>query len=191
MNNGLVPEYLSSLVPENVGQLVNYNLRNSNNIRTLQCNTQLYAKSFLSSSVQEWNQLPQEVKHSPSLCCFKSNINTNIVKPPKHFYFYTDRKSHIMHTRLRTHCSDLKQHLHSKNIIDDPYCICGAIEDTHHFLFECTNYANQRRIMNTTLIEFGHLSLNVLLYGDESLSFDQNVKIFDTVQSFISCTNRF
>ena len=45
--------------------------------------------------------------------------------------------------------------------------------------------------MNTALVEFGHLSLNVLLFGDESLSYDQNVKIFDIVQSFISSTNRF
>ena len=96
-----------------------------------------------------------------------------------------------MNTRLRTHCSALNQHLHSKNIIDNPYCICGAIEDTYHFLFVCTNYAEQSRIMNTALVEFGHLSLKVLLFGDESLSNDQNVKIFDAVQSFISSTNRF
>ena len=49
----------------------------------------------------------------------------------------------------------------------------------------CSNYEDQRRIMNTALVEFGHLSLNVLLLGDESLSYDQNVKIFDVVQSFI------
>ena len=79
--SGLAPDYLSSFVPDNVGQLVKYtsNLRNSNNTRTLQCNTQLYAKSFLPSSIQDWNQLPQEIKYSPSLCCFKSNLNNNIL----------------------------------------------------------------------------------------------------------------
>ena len=96
-----------------------------------------------------------------------------------------------MHTRLRTHCSSLNQHLHSKNIIENPHCICGDIEDTYHFLFECANYANIRRDMYTTLADFGQLLLNVLLFGDESMSLDQNVKIFDAVQCFISCSNRF
>ena len=96
-----------------------------------------------------------------------------------------------MHTRLRTHCSSLNQHLHSKNIIDNPNCICGDVENTYHFLFECTNYADHRHVMNTTLVDFGQLSLNLLLFGDETLTFDQNVKIFDAVQCFISSTNRF
>ena len=102
MNSGLSPDYLSTLVPDNVVQLVNYNLRNSNNTRTLPCNTQLYAKSFLPSSIQDWHNLLQEVKNSPSLCSFKPNLYRNSIKPPKHFY----TKSHIMHIRLRTHCRD-------------------------------------------------------------------------------------
>ena len=109
---------------------------------------------------------------------FKKNINLNVVKTPKHFYYYTDRKSHIMHTRLRTHCSALNEHLHSKNIIDNPHCSCGAIENTFHFMFECDNYSEHRRIMNIKLIDFVNLSLNDLLFGDESLSIDQNTMIF-------------
>ena len=58
-------------------------------------------------------------------------------------------------------------------------------------MFECENYSEYRRIMNAKLVEFGNLSINVLLFGDESSSFDQNVKIFDAVQSYISSTNRF
>ena len=191
MNSGLAPGYLSSLVPDNVGQLVNYNLRNSNNARTLHCKTQLYANSFLPSTIQDWNNLPLEIKNSQSLCAFKKNLNLNVVKPPKHFYFYTNRKSHIMHTRLRTHCSALNEHLHSKNIIENPHCICGAIENTNHFVFECTNYSEHRRVMNIKLIDFGNLSLNDLLFGDELLSVDQNTLIFDAVQCYISSTNRF
>ena len=96
-----------------------------------------------------------------------------------------------MYTRLRTRCSALNQHLHSKNIIDNPYCLCGQIEDTNHFLLECANYANQRQTMNTTLLEFGHLANNVLLFGDQLLTFDENTKIFDAVQRFISSSKRF
>ena len=139
-------------------------------------------KSFLPSTIQDWNSLPQEVKSSSSLSIFKSKLNLNIIKPLKHFYFYTNRKSHTMHTRLRTNCCALNQHLYSKNIIDKSHCTCGDIEDTYHF---------HRRIMDNELVEFGQLSLNILLFGDESLSFDQNVKLFDAVQCFILRTNRF
>ena len=191
MSTGLTPEYLSNLVPENIGNLVDYNLRNANNTRTLNSNTQLYANSFLPSTVQDWNNLPHAIKNAPSLHSFKSKLNSNVVKVPKYFYYFTDRRSHMMHTRLITHCSALNEHLHSKHIIDSPHCLCGQIEDTNHFILECHNYANQRNTMNNELIEFGHLSLNILLFGDQNLSFDQNVKIFAAVQRFISNTRRF
>ena len=131
MNTGLTPEYLSDLVPENIGNLVDYNLRNANNTRTLNCNTQLYANSFLPSTVQHWNNLSHDVKNAPTLHIFKSKLNYNVIKVPKYFYYSTDRKSHIMHSRLRTHCSALNEHLYSKNIIDNPHCLCGQIEDTY------------------------------------------------------------
>ena len=178
MNEGLTPTYLSALVPENVGNLVNYNLRNAANTRTLNCNTQLYANSFLPASIQDWNNLPYDVKHAPSLSIFKSKINSNIIKTPKHFYYLLDRKSQIMHSRLRTQFSGPNQHLHSKNIIENPYCSCSQIENMNHFFLECVNYTDQRRIMNPALVEFGQVSLSVLFSGDETLSFGQNVLFF-------------
>ena len=51
----LVPSYLSDLVTDMNSNLNNYNLRNSNNIRTISCRTNLYIKSFLPSVVEEWN----------------------------------------------------------------------------------------------------------------------------------------
>ena len=69
--------------------------------------------------------------------------------------------------------------------------MCGAIEYTYHFIFECANYSEYRRSRNAKLVEFVNLTLNILIFGDKSLSFDQNAKIFDTVQSYISSINRF
>ena len=111
MNAGQTPNYLSSLVPENVGNLVNYNLRNADNTRMLHCNTQLYANSFIPASIQDWNSLPQDTKHASSLPIFKSKINANIIKVPIHYYYALDRKSQIMHARLRTRYSSLNQYL--------------------------------------------------------------------------------
>ncbi len=47
MHNGLVPSFLTSLLPANVGDNVEYNLRNARNTRTVACKTQLYQNSFL------------------------------------------------------------------------------------------------------------------------------------------------
>ena len=65
------------------------------------------------------------------------------------------------------------------------------LKNTFHFMFECDNYSEHRRIMNIKLTDFGNLSLNDLLFGDESLSIDQNTSIFNAVQSYITSTNRF
>lgn len=45
----LTPDYLSSLVPESVGNKSAYNLRNARNIIILQAHSQLYFKYFLPS----------------------------------------------------------------------------------------------------------------------------------------------
>ena len=52
MRNNLCPEYLSSLVPTNVGSTVGYSLRNANDIRTVNANTQLYFNSLLPSVIR-------------------------------------------------------------------------------------------------------------------------------------------
>ena len=116
--------------------MTQYNLRNTNNIRTISCNSQLYYNSFLPSTVRAWNDLPIELRISSSLDIFKHRINESVKKPPK--YYYTGQRTiQIYHTRLRTKCSSLNSHLFSKQIIEDPSCLCGALEDTYHYLLHC------------------------------------------------------
>ena len=45
--------------------------------------------------------------------------------------------------------------------------------------------------MINKLLSMCNISLHVLLYGDNSLSFQQNVEIFQIVQDFIVRTKRF
>ena len=135
MNANLTPAFLSSLVPDNVGNLVNYNLRNAGNARIVHCNSQLYANSFLPSTIREWNELPPSARNSESISVFKSRLDSNRTTVPQ-YYFTGNRKAHILHTRLSTHCSSLNQHLFSKNIVESPLCVCRSLEDTNHF--HCT-----------------------------------------------------
>ena len=71
-----------------------------------------------------------------------------------------------------------------KNIVDSPFCICGDIEDTHHFLFVCHQFPDLRRDLINSVSDICQPNLNVLLCGDIPLNFDQNKQIFKAVQEF-------
>lgn len=189
MVNNFTPTYLSSLLPPLVGNVSRYNLRNQNNYQTINCKSQLYFNSFLPSSVREWNSLEDSICLSQSVNSFKKCIRVTREIPK--YYCSGNRKGQILHTRLRTGCSSLNYHLFRKNIINDEYCVCGNIEDTNHFLFVCPRFDIQRQIMINKLLRICNPTLDVLLYGDSNLNFEQNVEIFETVQEFIVRTKRF
>ncbi|MCG8046167.1 MAG: reverse transcriptase domain-containing protein [Candidatus Thiodiazotropha endolucinida] len=190
MKNDLSPDYLCSLVPPTIGSTSSYPLRNANNLRILHTHSQLYYNSFLPSAVREWNDLPEPTRNSPSLNIFKSRINSNITLPPS-YYSTGKRIGQIYHARLRTKCSSLRQHLFSKNISDSPRCECGSVEDNHHFLLVCNKYTDLRRELFTIVSEKCQPTLNVLLYGDLSLSFEENKAIVLAVHDFILKSKRF
>ena len=50
--------YLTQLVPDQVGQAFSCSLRNAENLQNIHADTQLYYKSFLPSVVRDWNALP-------------------------------------------------------------------------------------------------------------------------------------
>ena len=102
-----------------------------------------------------------------------------------------NRKTQILHTRLRTKCSSLNSDLYSKNITESPFCHCGQVENSHHYLLCCPFYTAQRNELFNAVSEYQTISLNLLLYGDASLPYTTNVLIFEKVQKYISDTKRF
>ena len=71
MNHGLSPLYLSNLLPLHVGELSSYRLRNAENYVGIHANTRAYAESFLPSTLQAWNNLPEAVRSAETLGAFK------------------------------------------------------------------------------------------------------------------------
>ena len=107
MKTNLCP-HLASLVPNNVGDVSRYNLRNVQHSQTVHANSQLYFNSFLPSVIREWNALSQATRELSSMDCFVNQLNSDII-PPHKLYFQGNRLA-----RLRTGCSTLRLHLYSK-----------------------------------------------------------------------------
>ncbi len=162
MVNGLTPEYLSSLFPQNVGGTLRYNLRNDSNIHPPHSRTVLYTNSFLPSVIREWNQLPLPVREASTLMTFKTLINTQSTVIPK-YYYYGLRKAQVLHTRLRTNCSSLNNDLYRKNISDSPLCRCGSIENVQHYLLNCPYYHDKRQDLFQTITQIPDVNIQLLI----------------------------
>ena len=59
IKNNLSPSYLTSLVPNNVGDISRYNLRNVQHTQTVHADSQLDFDSFLPSVIGDWNAFPE------------------------------------------------------------------------------------------------------------------------------------
>ena len=190
MMHNLTPLYLSSLIPQSVSNLSRYNLRNANDLQTIDARTQQYYQSFLPSTTRDWNALSLEAKQSDSVHSFKRFLAKDKTSVPYHFYIGS-RQSQILHTRLRTNCSSLNLDLFLKNISESPLCRCGSIENVQHFFFHCRYYEAQRTELINVVSLYLNPSLNLLLYGDSSLSNEVNKIIFENVHKYIINTHRF
>ena len=190
MKNNSCPDYLNNMVPREVFQTATYNLRNSNDVQNIICRTSLYYNSFLPSVIRQWNELPLEVRMNTSANAFKSYLDRDRHTPPK-YYSYGNRKAQVLHTRLRLNCSSLKHHLFSKNIEDNPFCLCGEVESTSHYFLYCPNYAVMRQELLTEIRTITQPNLKLLLYGDDNLTPKDNELVFDKVHKYILNTKRF
>ena len=174
-----------------------YNLRNSDQLQTIDSRTNLYYNSSLPSTVRAWNSLPAEVKQSQTTHSFKYYFNKDKTSVPK-YYYSKNRKAQILHTRLRTNCSSLNLGLFLKGITDSPMCRCGSIENSQHFFFHCPYYQQQRNALQNVVSTFKMLFLPIIdllliffLYGESSLSYDVNMIIFENIHRFILNCKRF
>ena len=142
--------------------------------------------------MRAWNDLPIELRNSASVDIFKQRLNVSVKKPPNHYY--TGRRMmQIYHTRLRTKCSSLNGHLFYKNIIEDPSCLSGVLEDTNHYLLHCPLYTEHRNKMlnDISILIHEDITMDLLTLGSSSANNNINEEIFKVVQTYISKTKRF
>ena len=188
MKNDLTPNYLSDLIPEQVSDFSSYNLRNTNSIRTMRCHTETYSRSFLPDTVRLWNNLPEEIRNSPSVDSFKKGLQTTQTFVPLNKNFGT-RFCQIIHARLRLGCSDLHAHRFDRYISENQNCSCGyEREDPLHYFLTCPKYDN---IRSDKYFYIKGFNLNTILNGNEACDNVMNQNILESVHQYILQTKRF
>ena len=102
-----------------------------------------------------------------------------------------EREYQIIHTRLRNKCNSQNYDLFQTNLVPSRLCKCGEIETSQHYLLECKHHNIIKNNLFENTENLTTITLDVLLYGEESLTFHKNVRIFLEGQSFIRNSKRF
>ena len=141
--NGLVPTYITDLIPPVVRETTNYPLRNQNNIIIPFRRMEIFRKACIPSGIALWNSLRESLRNSSSLNSFKYQMKRELIDvqrvPP--YYNYGDRYLSVMHSRIMNNCSNLSNDLYLNHLKMNPLCICNQeIENAEHIFFRCSKY---------------------------------------------------
>ncbi len=190
--HGMAPDYLIELLPHRNRELIQYDLRNKDNIKVPYTRLETSRRSFFPNAIRLWNKLQDNCHDADTLSLFKAAIRHD--NPERNLlYYYGQRWASIHHTRLRMGCSALGYHLRYKLYVsDDSSCQCGAPhESPYHYFFECPLYANSRLTLIDRVSIYSEATLRTLLFGASQSSLSDNRAIFDAVQNYIVETERF
>ena len=141
-----VLQYLSKICPPTRDQTSQYSLRNSQNILPIFCKYACFKRSFFPFTINLWNSLDLGVRQSSTMNMFKKKLSETLLSKHNKLLSSFHGRGSINHTRIRLGLSALNAHRASYGFIDfSQGPKCGAeVEDTKHFLFDCTYYAAQR-----------------------------------------------
>ena len=83
--------------------------------------------------------------------------------------------------------------MYKRNLVGNPFCICGEVESNTHYLLTCPLYTHMRDEMVTSIRQITNLTIttDVLLFGNDEVSDEVNTTIFETVQKFKKVSKRF
>jgi len=191
VHSNLSPQYVLDLFPINVNMRTPYQLRHSENYTVPYSRTEIMRKSCVPSAIDLWNNLDSNIKSASTFLSFKNKLRNAGRKHVPIYFLKGKRQFAVYHARIRNNCSDLKFDLFNNHLSESHMCTCGyGSEDAEHFFFKCNIYQNQRIALFNATRSFHPLSVNALLFG-KNITDDQNVSIFEAVQTFIKNTRRF
>ena len=138
--------------------------------------------------------MPLYIKIINTLENFKKTLKESMYIAPiiSKYYIQGNRWLSIHRARLRNQCTNLNKDLFHNHLKLSSACDCGSnVEDTEHYFFKCSIFTGQCTALFRSTRQFHSLSINMLLYGSEILSDDQNVNLFKAVHEFIKDTKCF
>ncbi len=190
------PDYLLNDLPYMTGG--NTRLERQYKFNAMKFNHSYYRDSIIPKSTSEWNDLPNSIRTITDLKAFKWSFKKEYSRTPSPLLKYGERLSQMSHTRIRLNFSNLNSHLYRYNLVDLPNCEhCNIPETAKHYFFECNQYLAFRLEMFDAIrniLTSNNLNVRIneklLLYGNENVSYKDNCKIFECVQSFIRKSNR-
>ena len=195
IKNGHAPYYLRELILPTVQSTTICPLRNGSDLIIPFCRLSITTESFIPSTAKLWNRLDQFDRNLDTLTKFKKDIrkeqSDNTKRIPKHFY-YGPRKLNIILTQLRNTYSFLNYDLSKVNIVNDAPCSCGTPRaDAFHYFVTRPNNTEIRLIMMNNLNWVQTSDLNLLTYGSDDLTYEENINIIKHVFIFIKSSKRF
>ena len=193
------PPYLFDLIPVNNNQ---YFTRSADDIPPFRTKHDFFKNTFFPSSIKEWNILDSSIRNAESLAVFKKKILSLIRPTPNSVFNCHHPEGLILLTRLRLGFSHLREHKFRHNFQDtiNPICLCGQdVETTSHFLLNCPQYVTIRKtfldkikmISGDFIEKSDNMLSNILLFGDASLSTENNTLILKSTIEFLLESKRF
>ena len=169
-------------------------------IGRLNARTEKFKSTFYPNCLSEWNKLEPELRGAPSIAVFKKKLLSIIRPPAKSVYGIHDPKGLSHLTQLRVGLSKLNFHKFKHNFRDtiNPMCpTSNGIKDTEHFLLFCPSFDAQRQDLLAGMVELlrpfvqitdlsNDALTQLLLYGDQDLSYDLNKNILELTLHFHS-----
>ena len=209
ISNNICPIYLNNILPPVITDYptntanLRHNIRSRavlGNFPVARTRTKLHEHMFPAWGMRLWNALPNELKQLSSLKLFSSELyklknSERQSKLKRKLYCYGNRIVNITHACLRMKCSKLNSHLkQTLHVIEDEACACGhPHENALHFFLHCPLYDNIRQNLQESVPNFRNIEYtpDILLFGSNDLSYEENLVIFDAVHNFISQSKRF
>ena len=196
--NNLTPPYLRR------GISFTASLRNESKLLSLIPSRLIsYKCSFFQTCIYSWNNIISNAdRNITSLDVFKIKSKSKIkISSTNNFGIRFFNKLRGIN-QLRVGLSPLNKHRFYYNFksVSSPMCLCGETEDTLHFFRECRLFLSQRKILCSKIFMQSSYNLffcspqtflNVLLYGNNNLSDDQNNNILSLTAEYIESTKRF
>ena len=187
------PKYLFSLIPPRRSLYLTLNIHN---IPLVNTKHNFFGNSFFPSTIIEWSKLDPHLRKSENFSVFKSNILKFIRPSPNSVYNCQNPRGICLITRLRLGLSHLREYRFKHGFQDtlNPLCSCdNDVESTEHFFLYCPQFANERRILMSTL---GNFNCSLLentskVLTQTSVSPSDNSKIISATIDFILSIKRF